>query len=536
MQVVDVWTGRHANALRTALRLTNESFAQTLGTATRTVAKWNAEPDLVPVTELQRTLDTALHRASDEAKARFASLVEGHASLADMSAAGLPRQTERSREASSAELRLSHDPDVGQVLSWLDDRAGWPVGQARKRVAAILAGIDFRQIQDRAHIRSRVSQREMAEALSSYYRDTDEGFGLYRAKSANSQALTSILTRKEWLDLSLPLGVGRDHLNLLWQERRPSATLDEVCVNAAAGRIAEALAADTRIVNTPLYRLLSIDASGHGLSGDVGMTDFISYALTMDLLENELVDALADGRPVWPGQTPLRDRYLRTGRAVVDIGERLCCGGVLALFAAARPPARGRTRGDYVLLIQERSGRVLNAARRLAVIPKSFHEPLSDFSDDAQVSSTLEREMEEELFGRAEVDSTSNLPRRADPLHLSRLSPPMRWLIDHAGQESSWRMESTGFGLNLVSGNFEIASLVLIEDETWWTEYGGYIEANWESDGLRRYSSLDREALAHLMQDASWSNEGLFAFLQGLRRLALIGGDRVNLPTIELEM
>jgi hypothetical protein len=34
---------------------------------------------------------------------------------------------------------------------------------------------------------------------------------------------------------------------------------------------------------------------------------------------------------------------------------------------------------------------------------------------------------------------------------------------------------------------------------------------------------------------ASWSNEGLFAFTQGIRRLAEIGEDRVNLPSIELE-
>jgi hypothetical protein len=32
-----------------------------------------------------------------------------------------------------------------------------------------------------------------------------------------------------------------------------------------------------------------------------------------------------------------------------------------------------------------------------------------------------------------------------------------------------------------------------------------------------------------------WSNEGLFALLQGFRRLAIIGGDRAELPTVEWE-
>jgi hypothetical protein len=32
----------------------------------------------------------------------------------------------------------------------------------------------------------------------------------------------------------------------------------------------------------------------------------------------------------------------------------------------------------------------------------------------------------------------------------------MRWLIDNA-DPSAWRIECTGFGLNLVSGNYEFA-------------------------------------------------------------------------------
>ena len=124
--------------------------------------------------------------------------------------------------------------------------------------------------------------------------------------------------------------------------------------------------------------------------------------------------------------------------------------------------------------------------------------------------------MEEELFGRTDVDSTSGEHRHADPLHLSRLSPPMRWLMDHAADTAAWRMECTGLGFNLVSGNYEFASLIVIEDEEWWAEHGGSIEANWESDGIQRYSTLDRDSISHLVHDASWSNEGLFAMLQGL--------------------
>jgi len=47
---------------------------------------------------------------------------------------------------------------------------------------------------------------------------------------------------------------------------------------------------------------------------------------------------------------------------------------------------------------------------------------------------------------------------------------------------------------------------------------------------------MDRAGLVNLIGDTTWSNEGLFALLQGLRRLAEIGGPRVDLPTIEWEL
>ncbi len=107
----------------------------------------------------------------------------------------------------------------------------------------------------------------------------------------------------------------------------------------------------------------------------------------------------------------------------------------------------------------------------------------------------------------------------------------MRWLLTE--NPAALRMECTGFGLNLVSGNFEFACLIVIDSDEFWSRFGGQIEASWESSSLRQYSSLDDGSLAALASDSGWSNEGLFAFLQGLRRLREIGGDRVDVPTID---
>jgi hypothetical protein len=78
--------------------------------------------------------------------------------------------------------------------------------------------------------------------------------------------------------------------------------------------------------------------------------------------------------------------------------------------------------------------------------------------------------------------------------------------------------------------------LIVIHDPDWWRAFGGSIEANWEASGPRRYSTADRESVGRLVQDPTWSNEGLFAFLQGLRRLFEIGDRRMDLPTITLEL
>ena len=97
-------------------------------------------------------------------------------------------------------------------------------------------------------------------------------------------------------------------------------------------------------------------------------------------------------------------------------------------------------------------------------------------------------------------------------------------------------MECVGFGINLLSGNYEFACLIVVDDEEWWAQFGGLVEANWEIERIRLYSSRDPAGLRELMLDTRWSNEGLFAFSEGLRRLAELNtGQRVSAPTIDVE-
>jgi hypothetical protein len=75
VDVVPTWTGRHADALRQALRMTNETFAAHLGVAVRTVANWRARPDIVPLPAMQEILDVALAQAPEPARAQFQMLL-----------------------------------------------------------------------------------------------------------------------------------------------------------------------------------------------------------------------------------------------------------------------------------------------------------------------------------------------------------------------------------------------------------------------------------------------------------------------------
>ncbi|MGH3434319.1 MAG: NUDIX domain-containing protein [Thermocrispum sp.] len=69
------WSGRTACALQKALRMSNEAFAEHLDVGVRTVATWHQRPDRVPQTDTQQLLDTALERAPEAAKQRFAQLI-----------------------------------------------------------------------------------------------------------------------------------------------------------------------------------------------------------------------------------------------------------------------------------------------------------------------------------------------------------------------------------------------------------------------------------------------------------------------------
>jgi len=70
--VVRKWTGREAEALRCAARMSVRGFAEYLGVSARAVSRWaKLGNDTVPRPYMQAILDTALTRADEDTVRRF---------------------------------------------------------------------------------------------------------------------------------------------------------------------------------------------------------------------------------------------------------------------------------------------------------------------------------------------------------------------------------------------------------------------------------------------------------------------------------
>ncbi len=390
------------------------------------------------------------------------------------------------------------------------------ISEEKQRILSVTPG----ERASSAFQRSRIGRAEVASAIAEYYGGTD----LYEIRVGESLLATSIYTKPSWVGLSVPLGGESEKCVAPSFRRDLPIRLSDYQAQCALKRLASIELSDTVLVNNPLFRLTEMNLDSSSISASFECSDFASYSMTCDLLESELIASIENkNRASGKSNCQLRDAWLSNYEAALSFDKRNCVGGTAALVAISD--------GDqYHLLIQERSDRVLNAAGTLAVIPKAFHQPITDPYSEVRLSTTLEREMEEELFGRPDLEQlTSDSKRQAAPLHPLNYSEPMSWLKAHP---EAWQMECTGFGVNMVSGNFEFASLIVIHDSTWWNNYGHMLEANWETQRLRRYSSLDANGLVNLVNDPGWNNEGLFAFLEGIQRLSQISPGKIDLPRI----
>ena len=140
--LVATWTGWHANALRQALRMTNEEFAEHLDVAVRTVAYWRTRPEMVPRQGMQQILDVALQQAPELARAQFRRLLAEHDSIETRSAAIVTASGDPASLTEWLTTTSTSDEEIDRI-----DRAVAALAEAHPLTPAAVLLTDARQLQ-----------------------------------------------------------------------------------------------------------------------------------------------------------------------------------------------------------------------------------------------------------------------------------------------------------------------------------------------------------------------------------------------------
>ncbi|GAA3010454.1 hypothetical protein [Actinokineospora diospyrosa] len=201
MASVGHWTGREASALRRALRLSVRAFAEHLGVAVRTVAKWEAlKADTSPRPDTQAILDTALGRADTDATLRFRLL------LSEPAGGSLARYFEdRLHPARPSGQNLTDESGSGLVSGQVFKLARRSTGLTQSGLAAAL-GVDLSAVQGwesgwqplgtlRAGVFLRLSAR-----LARLGSPASTGRHLREAVEADQVLSTAITAGGQWVD------------------------------------------------------------------------------------------------------------------------------------------------------------------------------------------------------------------------------------------------------------------------------------------------------------------------------------------------
>jgi len=143
------------------------------------------------------------------------------------------------------------------------------------------------------------------------------------------------------------------------------------------------------------------------------------------------------------------------------------------------------------------------------------------------------RELFEEVLGGREVELAG---RDLQPMWFVDKSKPLRWLQE---RPDSYQALCVGVGINLLSGNYEIGTLLVIHDPKFWRAFEQVLRPNWEVANLIRCSTLPapsaspQRGLSGLIRATDqWTSEGLMILVEGLASLKRQFPERVFLPAI----
>ena len=362
----------------------------------------------------------------------------------------------------------------------------------------------------------------LVDALCKFYPDSElekQGLGRYKFQVDGNDVSTYIVSKRDWHGLVLPVEGDSQEFDVVGAEpERIHATEREI-----APYVARILHGNTRNWDNPIYRLLSIQLEPGSIRTTFAVDRFLRYRFTLGLLGDELEHHLAKGGSLDRRALPLRDRWLSSTVALTAFDNRICAGGVNVLVAIAR----SEPESDYAFLLHARSSRVSEGQYLMSVTAMGYHEPMQDTRIEVSPVFTVFRELYEELFGGHETIRSRTL---VNPQFFYRGNAPLEWLRMHP---ASFNLYLTGFGINLLQGNYEFTYLLIIRNGTFWKNFGSALVMNWESQhgaGLQIVSSQDALALSDRLRADTWAGSSLFAFSEGLRCLSMLNPESVKIP------
>ena len=301
------------------------------------------------------------------------------------------------------------------------------------------------------------TNQAICELIGRYY-GLEDAEGNWRRYGflVNQQAfLTTVYTNRSFLSLNrAPLDIP---MTLHQQETADPDIAPEV-QNYAPVVYARLEQMGAKLWPGPTYRLLD-----HGTDQNLhflfSMTDFVKFRLTTGLLPYELSDALADyqGRiddilANAPSALTVRGFLLPDLLSLIDFRSRICVGGIGVVFALAR----GAPDNDFVIPIQIRSDKVSDTQGQYALLPKATHQPIVGAIQEVNVHWTIFREVFEEVFGGEEAESGSK--RMKFDWYFDE-HPALEYFRSHEG---TYNLEITGYGINAIGGNYDLATLLAV--------------------------------------------------------------------------
>jgi hypothetical protein len=287
---------------------------------------------------------------------------------------------------------------------------------------------------------------------------------------------------------------------------------------------------NVKLDDNAMYRLVSDPFAGDDLTLSFSASRYFEYRFTTGLLEDELVGALANNpyhSLIYQNRLstlPLRNAMLPNVESFRRYNGRIVAGGISGILAIARrAPER-----DFVIPLQIRSAKVAEGRGTYTGSIQAWHQPLLG-QDDEEVKPywTVLREIAEELFDVKEVEQRTR--------HLSHdwfldKCPGVRFLHDNA---ASVKLKVLGIGINALIGTYDLAVLVVVEDERYYDKYMRKMITNWEAETNRKlFTSAPAGTLATIFS-SGWFDQGMFGLSQALKYLREHYPDRVAEPGLD---